>query len=138
MGEPDVVGPAVAEAPELPQEYGKEPAEVSTLPLLSPQLQLQLLRAKRRRPASPAAISLIPFLSGCRIDAGDGGGSANHSADVYRLDNYLSRSKLYSPLIVDGGVRVCREGAPPRFAFPGGVGKAKATAALMVDGGVRV
>ena len=92
--------------------------------------QLQLLRAKRRRPPFPAVISLIPFLSGRRTDAGDGGGSANRRADVYRLDIYLSRSRLFFPLMVDGGVRVCREGAPPRFAFPDGVGEAKATAAL--------
>ena len=85
---------------------------------------------KGRKRSRPAVISLIPFLSGRRTDAGDGGGSANRRADVYRLDIYLSRSRLFFPLMVDGGVRVCREGAPPRFAFPGGVGEAKATTTL--------
>jgi hypothetical protein len=79
----------------------------------------------------PAAIPPVPSFSGGQRGDGDGGGSGNRRAAVYRFRSYLSRSSLSSPSVVGGGARSCRrDDAPSRFVCPGGVGEAMVATAL--------
>jgi hypothetical protein len=71
--------------------------------ILSPLLQLS--RAKRRRRAFPAAISLAPFLFGGQRGFGEGNGPGNRRAVVYRVGGSLPRSRVCSPS-TDGEARV--------------------------------
>uniref|UniRef100_K4AHE8 Uncharacterized protein n=1 Tax=Setaria italica TaxID=4555 RepID=K4AHE8_SETIT len=57
----------------------------------------------------PAAIPLVPFLSGDQSGVGEGGGPWNRCVDVYGLGRSLSRATSYSSSVFNGGARVCRE-----------------------------
>lgn len=73
----------------------------------------------------PSAILLFFFRFGNWEGIGKGKEWENRLADVDRLAIFISRSRICSPSLVDGGARVCRASdTPPRLAFAGDDGEA--------------